>query len=141
AAVQAELKLRRPPLPQRVAERAPEDFMDERLLEESHFRFGRVDVHVDAVGRDRQEEMDLRAALLDRRDAVGLDDRVGDGPVLDDAAVHEDVLRATRRALIAERGDVALDAQPARVLLDLDEAPASAEQLEEPIPQIRRARA
>ena len=40
------------------------------------------------------KQVDLGAALLDRRDAVGVDDGVRDRPVLHDAAVDEDVLRA-----------------------------------------------
>ena len=45
-------------------------------------------------GAIAQEQMHLRAALLDRRDAVGLGDRVRDRAVLDDAAIDEDVLGA-----------------------------------------------
>ena len=49
--------------------------------------------------------------LLDRRVAVGLDNRVRDRPVFDDAAVDEDVLRAARRPLLGQRGHVPLDAE------------------------------
>ena len=59
------------------------------------------------VGRHLDEQVHLRAALLDRRRAVGVDDRVRDRPVLDDPAVDEDVLRAARRPLLGQRGDVA----------------------------------
>ena len=92
-------------------------------------------------GGDAQEQVDLRAALLDRRDAVGLDDRVRDRPVLDDAAVDEDVLRAAGRALVAERRDVAFDLQAAGVLSHLDQVGALAEQLEEPLAQAVHRRA
>ena len=51
-----------------------------------------------ALRRHLEEQMDFRAAFLDRRHAVGVDDRVRDRPVLDDAAVDEDVLRPARRA-------------------------------------------
>ena len=100
-------------LPERFAERAAQHLVHQRALEEPHFRLRRVDVHVHAIGRDAQEQVDFRAALLDRRDAVGLDDRVRDRPVLDDAAVDEDVLRAAGRSLIAERGDIPFDLQAA----------------------------
>ena len=36
-------------LPQRVAEAAAQDFVDERLLEEAHLRLRRMNVYVDAV--------------------------------------------------------------------------------------------
>ena len=65
--------------------------------------------------------MHLRAALLDRRDAVGVDDRVRDRAVLDDAAVDEDVLRPARRPLLAERGDVAEHREVAASLPHLDQ--------------------
>ena len=45
-------------------------------------------------------------SLIDA-DAVGVDDRVRDRPVLDDAAVDEDVLRAARRPLLRQRRDEA----------------------------------
>ena len=80
-----------------------------------------MDVDVDAVGRNLDEQVDLRAALLDGRDAVGVGDRVRDGPVLDDAAVDEDVLLAADRPLVAERGDEPVDRQARRFLVDLDE--------------------
>ncbi len=80
-----------------------------------------MDVHVDAIGSDLEEEMDLRAALLDRRDTVSLGDRVRDRPVLDDAAVDEHVLLATHWPLIAERGDIPVDLQPAGFLPYLDQ--------------------
>ena len=45
-------------------------------------------------------------SLIDA-DAVGVDDRVRDGPVLHDAAVDEHVLRPARRPLLGQRRDVA----------------------------------
>ena len=76
-----QLQLRRAALPQRVGEAAAQHLVDERLLEEPHLGLRRVHVDVDAVRRDLDEEVDLRAALLDRRDAVGVGDRVRDRPV------------------------------------------------------------
>ena len=126
---------------ERVAEGAAEDLVHQRLFQEPDLRFRRVDVHVHAIRRDPQEQVHLRAALLDRRDAVGLDDRVRDRPVLDDAAVDEDVLGAAGRALVAERGHVAFDLQAAGLLPDLDQVGALAEQLEEPLAQAVDGRA
>ena len=128
-----ELQLRRPALPERVAERAAQHLVHERLLEEPHLRLRRMDVDVDAVGRNPDEQVHLRAALLDRRDAVGLRNRVRDRAVLDDAAVDEDVLGAADRPLVAERRDVAVNLQAARFLAQLDQIEPLAEQLEEPL--------
>jgi hypothetical protein len=66
--------------------------VDQGLLQKSYFGFRRMDVDVHAVGRNLDEEMDFRATLLDGRNAVGLDDRVRNRPILDDPAVDEDVL-------------------------------------------------
>ena len=126
-----ELQLRRAPLPERVAQPTAQDFVHERLLEKPDLRLGRVHVDVDAIRRDLDEQVDLGAALLDRRDAVRLGDRVRDGPVLHDPAVDEDVLRAAHRPLVAERRDVAVDLQAAGFLADLDEVRPLAEQLKE----------
>src|SRR2546430_13553264 len=49
----------------------------------------RSDVDVESVGRHLDEQMHLRAALLDRRLAVGIDDRVRNRLVLDDARSEE----------------------------------------------------
>ena len=105
-----------PPCAERVHQRAPHDFVHERLLAEAHFRLRRVHVDVERVGRHLDEQVHLRAALLDRRHAVGVDDRVRDRPVLDDAAVDEDVLRAARRPLLGQRRDVAGQPDAARLL-------------------------
>ena len=99
-----------------------------------------MDVDVDAVRRNLDEEVDLGAALLDRRDAVRLDDRVRDRPVLDDPAVDEDVLLAADRALVAKRRDESVHRQAARFLVDLDEVGALAEQLKEPLGHSGRRR-
>ena len=115
--------------------------MHQRLLEEPDFGLGRVDVDVDPVGRDLDEQVDLGATLLDRRDGIGLGDRVRDRPVLDDAAIDEDVLGAADRSLVAEDGDVSMDLQAGRFLPDLDQIGAFAEQLEEALAQPRRRRA
>ena len=47
-----ELQLRRPPLPERLAERAAQHLVHERLLEEPHLRLRRMDVDVHAIGRN-----------------------------------------------------------------------------------------
>src|SRR5262249_8206157 len=54
-----ELQLRRTPLTEGLTQRATKHFMDERLLQEPHFRFGRVHVHIDAVGCHLDEQMYL----------------------------------------------------------------------------------
>src|SRR5438067_1314835 len=83
------------------------------------FRFCRMHVDVDGVRRHLDEQVHLGAALLDRRLAVRVDDRVRDRAILDDAAVDEDVLRAPRRARVGERGDESGQPQTARLLPDL----------------------
>src|SRR6476659_10167909 len=92
-----------------------------------------MDVDVDPIGRYLNEQVDLGAALLDRRHAVRLDDRVRDGPVLDDAAVDEDVLLAANRPGVAEGGHEPFDEDPASFLVDRDQVRALAEQLKEPL--------
>ena len=126
-----QLQFRGSSLPEGVAQAAAKNFVHERLFQEPHFGLRRVHVDVDAVGRDLDEEMHLGAALLDRRDAIGLGDRVRDGAVFDDAAVDEDVLGAAHGPLVAERGDVAVDLQAGRFLADLDEVRPLTKQLEE----------
>src|SRR5258708_30827218 len=98
---QAELQFRRPALSQRLAKGAAQDLVHERLLEEPYFRLRRVNVDVHPIRRDAEEQMDLRTALLDAGHAVGLDNRLRDRAILDDAAVDEDVLRAAGRSLVA----------------------------------------
>jgi hypothetical protein len=126
---------------ERLAERAPEHFMDQRLFEEPHLGFRGVDVDIDAVRRDPQEQVHLGASLLDGGDAVRLDDRVRDRPVLDDPAVDEHVLHAPGRPLVPQGGGVALDAQSAGLLAHLDQVGPVAEQLKEPLAQVRDRRA
>ena len=65
--------------------------------------------------------MDLGTALLDRRDAVGLLNRVRDRAVADDAPVDEDVLRTAHRALLAERRDEPADGDAGGLLRDRHE--------------------
>ena len=72
------------------------------------------------VVRHLDEQVHFRAALLDRRHAVGVDDRVRDRPVLDDAAVDEHVLRPARRPLLGQRRDVAEHLHVAAVAPHLD---------------------
>ena len=70
-----QLQLRRAAMSERVHQRSPHHLVNQRLIAEPHLRFRRVHVDVDRVGRHLEEQMHLRAALLDRRDAVGVDDR------------------------------------------------------------------
>ena len=102
-----QLQLRHAALAERVHQRAPHDLVHQRLLAEPHLRLRRMHVDVERVGRHLDEQVHLGAALLDRRHAVGVDDRVRDRLVLDDAAVDEDVLRPARRPLLGQRRDVA----------------------------------
>jgi hypothetical protein len=81
--------------------------MDQTLIQESHLGLGRVHVHIDAIGRQRDEEVNLGAPLLDGSHAVSSLDGVRDRPVLDDAVVDEDVLRTARGPLLAEGRDKA----------------------------------
>ena len=76
-------------------------------------------------------------SLIDA-DAVGVDDRVRDRPVLDDAAVDEDVLRPARRPLLGQRRDVAGQPQAAGLLAHLEQVAALAVQLIQPIAQRSR---
>ncbi len=64
-------QLRAPCRAQRIDNRAAQDFMHQPLIEEPHFGLGRMHVHVHAIRPELDEQMDFRAALLDRRDAVG----------------------------------------------------------------------
>ncbi len=132
-----ELKLRGRPSPQRVGQPAPQHLVHQRLFEEPHLRLRRVHVHVHAIGRDLDEQVDLGTAFLDRRDAVGLGNGVRDGAVLDDATVDEYVLGPANRTVIAERRNVTMDRDPRRVLLNLDQIRTIAEQLKEPLRQPR----
>ena len=106
------------------ADAAPHDFMDERLIRKPDFGLGGMHVHVDAVERDLEEEMNLRAALLDRGRLVGVDDRVGNRLVLHDAAIHEQVLRAARGSLVGQGRHDAGQAQPVRLPIDGRRDPA-----------------
>src|SRR5438093_9300728 len=90
-----------------------------------------MDVDVDTIGRDADEQVDLRTALLDRRNAVGFGDCVRDCTVLDDAAVDEHVLSTANRTLIAKCGDVAVNLKPCRFLAHLDQVQAFSEELKE----------
>ena len=109
----AQLQLRHVPAPQRVGDRAPDDLVHQRLLAKPHFGLRRVHVDVHPVRRHLDEQVHFGAALAIRGDAVGVEDRVRDGPVLDDAAIDEDVLRSARRAGLGERRNEAVDAQAA----------------------------
>ena len=84
--------------------------------------------------------MDFGAALLDRRVAVGLDNRVRDRLVLDDAPIDEDVLRAARRPLFCKRGDEAFDAEARQRLAHRHEVGPVAEDLIQPVFELRHRR-
>src|SRR5262245_48717092 len=95
-------------------------------------------VDVDALRRDAEKEVDLRAPFLDRRNAVGFRNRVRDRAVLHDPAVDEHVLRAADRALIAQRGDESFNREAASLLSHVDEIRAVAKELKETFPQVPR---
>ena len=130
-----ELQLRRRAAAERVAERPPNHLVDVRLVAEAHLRLRRVDVHVDRRRRHRDEQVHLGTALLDRRDAVGIDDGVRDGAVLHDPPVDEHVLRAARRPLLRQRRDVAEHLDVAGIAPHLDEVVPLAVQLVQPVAQ------
>ena len=69
-----------------------------------------------------------------------VDDGVRDRPVLHDAAVDEDVLRASRRPLFRQRRDEPGEPQAARLLPDLEQVVALAVELIQPIAQRGRRR-
>ena len=114
-----------PPWPSASISAAPHDLVHERLIAEPDLGLRRVHVDVERVGRHLDEQVHLRAALLDRRLAVGVDDRVRDRPVLHDAPVDEDVLRPARRPLLGQRGDVAGEPEPAGLLVHFDQIAAA----------------
>ena len=131
-------QLRRRRLAEGVHDGAAQDFVHEPLIEEPHFGLRRVHVDVHAIGRELDEEVDLGAAFLDRRDAVGLLNGVRNRAVPHHPAIDEDVLRSARRPLIGERGDVAVHADAGCVLRDRHEIRAVAVDLEKTL--LRRAR-
>jgi hypothetical protein len=109
------------PSSQRIGNRTPYDFMHERLLAKSHLCFRRMHVHIDLIRRHLDEQMQLRAPLAVRRDAVGVEDRMRDRAVLDDATVDEDVLRSARRPGVCKRSDEAAHRDDARVTPHVDQ--------------------
>jgi hypothetical protein len=133
-------EFRRGPLAERVAERPAHHFVHQRLLAEPHLGFRGMHVDVHPVRRNLEKQMHLGAALLVGRHAVGIDNRVGDGPVLDDAAIDEHVLRTAHRPLLGERGDEPAQPQPAELALDGDQILAIAVDLVQPIRHARHRR-
>src|SRR6185503_12027362 len=89
------------------------------------------------VGRHLDEEMHLGAALLDRGLAVGIDDGVRDGAILDDAAIDEHVLWAARRALAREGSDETGHPQSSGFLEHFDQVVALTVQLIQPVAKRR----
>ena len=92
---------------ERVAQGAANHLVHVRLIAEAHFGLRGMHVHVHGRRRHRDEQVHFGAAFLDRRHAVGVDDGVRDGPVPDDPPVDEDVLRAARRTLFRQCGNIA----------------------------------
>ena len=80
-------------------------------------------------GGNLEEQMNLGTSFLDRSIAVRLDDRVRDRAVLHDPPVDEDVLRATRRALLGQRRHIAFDAEAGEALSDRNQIGPFAEHL------------
>ncbi len=109
--------------------------MHERLVAEPHLGLRRVHVHVHGVGRHLDEHVRLGAPLAGRRRRVGVDHGVRHGPVLDDAAVDEELLRAPRRPLLGEGRDEPVDAEASGLLGHRHEVGAIAVQLVEAIRQ------
>ncbi len=109
----------------------------ERLIAEAYFGFRRMHVHIHAVGGNLDEEVDLGTALLDRGVAVRVDNRVGNRPILHDAAVHEHVLRPSRRSLLGEGSHEAFDAEPRQRLAHRHQVGTLAEDLKQPIFELR----
>ena len=131
--LRAQLQLRRAALSERVHQRAADDFVHERLIAEPDLRLRRMHVHVERVRRHLDEQVHLGAALLDRRLAVGVDDRVRDRLVLDDAPVDEDVLRTARRPLLGQRGDEAGEPDAAGLLAHFHQVAPLAVELIQPV--------
>ncbi len=88
-----------------------------------------MDVDVDLVRRHLEEQVHLGAAFLVRGDAVRVEDCVRDGPVLDDAAIDEDVLRPANRALFRKRGDEPVQPHAAERTFDPNQVLAVAVEL------------
>ena len=133
--------MRHPAGAERVHQAATHHFVHQRLLAEADLGFRRMHVHVERVGRHLEEQMHLGAALLDRRHAVGVDDGVRDGLVLDDAPIDEDVLRPASGPLLGQRRDEAEHQDAASLLAHLEQVGAVAVELIEPILQRARGRA
>ncbi len=109
----------------------------ERLIAKPHFGFRRMHVHIHAVCGNVDEEVHLGTSLLDRSVAVRVDNRVGNRPILHDAAVHEHVLRPSRRSLLGEGGHEPFDAEPRQRLAHRHQVGTIAEDLKQPILELR----
>src|SRR5262245_17160171 len=118
-----------------VADGTAHQLVNDRLLAKAHFRLRWVDVDVHAFRRNFQEQVDLGTSLAIRGDAVGIEDRMGNRAVFDDAAVDEDVLGAAGRTRFGKRRNEPKDAQPAHVAAYLDEILAIAVDLIDAIGQ------
>ena len=126
ARLRMQLQLRRAGLSERVHQRPAHHLVNQRLLAEADLGLRRMDVDVDRLRRHLEKEMHFRAALLDRRDAVGVENRVRDRLVLDDAPVDEDVLAPRVGPCSASAGDVPGEPETAGTLADLDQIVALA---------------
>ena len=78
-------------LHQRDADTFSDEVVDERLLAEANFGFGRVDVDIDLVGRHFEKKKDDGERSRRNDVAVGLHDGVNDEAIADEALVDEDV--------------------------------------------------
>ena len=139
-AARQQLQLRHRALADGVGDRVLDRLVNEGLIAEPHFRLRRMHVHIDAIGGNLEEEMHLRAAFLDRRVAVRLDNRVRDRLVLHDAPVDEDVLGASRRPLLGKRGHEAFDAEAGQRLPHRHEIGPFAKHLIQPVFELRHRR-
>src|SRR5678810_747143 len=76
-------------------------------------------MHVDVDPSDRhlEKQMNLRAALLDGGDTVGLLNRVGDRPIAHDPAIDEHVLWSPHRTLFGQLRDESAHTNPRGILL------------------------
>jgi hypothetical protein len=113
-----ERELRRRPFAECIAQGMTNELVNLRLLLESHFGLRRMHVDIHLIGRHVEEQMHFGAAFLVRSNAVSIEDRMCDRSILDDAPVHEDVLRTAHRPLLRERGDEAMQPQAAELAVD-----------------------
>src|SRR5690606_6225619 len=99
-----------------------EELSIERLaVAEADFRFRRMDVHIDKVGRHFQKQKRDRVASHHQQAAVRLAERVLQRPVLNPAAIEKEILSLAGRLALAGMRDVAPDADSIQLRLDPDQ--------------------